>query len=453
MKKSTKITEITMTEGSLWKNILLFSLPLMLSNMLQVLFNMTDVAVVGTFSGASALGSVGSTATLIFLFTSLIMGFASAANILTALYIGAGDRRSLRKTVHTSAILCLIAGILILVLGQIFCRLILTVMNTKESLIDGAVLYLRIYLFGMPALAIYNFGNAVLSASGDTKRPLKYLTTSGIVNVILNIFFVCFLGMSVDGVAIASVIAQYISATLILITLFHDDADYRLSINELKIDGDIARSFISLGLPAGIQNAIFQFANLFIQVGVNSFSPVVVAGNSAASNADALVYDAMAAFYVACTSFMSQNNGAGQRSRCMKSYLICLFYSFIIGLVMGLSLVVFAKPFLSLFTQDSDVIKEGIYRLTIMGLSYAVSAFMDCTIAASRSLGKSAIPMIIVIMGSCVFRVFWMYTVFAYFRTISSIYILYVFSWLLTAIAEIIYFIYAWKHQATYAQQ
>ena len=440
-----KTKEIPLVEGSLWKNIILFSLPLMLSNLLQVLFNMADVAVVGTFSGPEALGSVGSTVILVSLFTSILMGFSSAANILTAHYLGAGDHNGVRKTVHTSGLICLIAGVLILVIGQLFGRLILSLMHTKESLIDGAVLYLRIYFLGMPALAIYNFGNSVLSAAGDTRRPLRYLTLSGMLNVALNLLFVCAFKMSVDGVAIASVISQYLSAILILTTLLREKSDYRLEPGELKIDPGIARDFVSLGLPAGIQNAIFQFANLFIQTGVNSFSPIVVEGNSAATNADALVYDAMAAFYAACTSFMSQNNGAGKKLRTLKSYFICLFYSFITGLVMGLLLVIFSKHFLSLFTQDPNVLKEGMYRLTIMGFSYCVSAFMDCTISASRSLGKSIVPTVIVIMGSCVFRVLWMYTIFAHFQTISSIYLLYVFSWTLTAVAEIIYFSHIWR--------
>jgi putative MATE family efflux protein len=440
--------KITLTTGSLWKNIFLFSLPLMASNILQVLFNMTDIAVVGTFSGPEALGSVGSTATLVALFTTVIIGFASAANILTALYIGACDRKMVRKTVHTGAILCLIAGFVLLFIGEVFGRPVLEILNTKENLIDGASLYIRIYFLGMPALAIYNFGNAVLSASGDTKRPLKYLSISGLINIILNLVFVCIFKMSVAGVAFASIIAQYVSAVLILNTLFKDKADYTLSVKEFKLDKSIAVSFLSLGLPAGIQNAIFQIANLFIQAGVNSFSPVVVEGNSAASNADALVYDAMAAFYAACTSFMSQNYGAGNRKRTLKTYLVCLAYSFLTGLIMGLLLVVFSKEFLSLFTRDADVIHEGMYRLTIMGLSYCVSAFMDCTIAASRSLGKSAVPMVVVIMGSCVFRVIWMYTIFAHFQTISSIYLLYIFSWTITAVAEILYFVYIWKNNA-----
>ncbi|MCR4903379.1 MAG: MATE family efflux transporter [Butyrivibrio sp.] len=442
MKASNKPA---LTEGPLQKNIILFSIPLMMSNLLQVLFNMADIAVVGTFSGPAALGSVGSTVTLVALFTSVLMGVATAANILTALYIGAKDRLMIKKTVHTSLILCLAFGLIILLAGELFGRIILETLNTKQSLIDGAVLYLRIYFLGMPALAIYNFGNAVLSAAGDTKRPLKYLTVAGIVNVILNLFFVCVLNMSITGVATASIISQYLSAFLILNTLFHEKEDYRLIFKDLKIDSGIAKTFISLGLPAGLQNSIFQFANLFIQAGVNSFSPVVVEGNSAAANADALVYDAMAAFYSACTSFMSQNYGAGQRQRTIKTYYICLVYSFLTGLFMGILLVLFSHQFLSVFTKDPEVIKEGVYRLTIMGFSYCVSAFMDCTIAASRSLGKSVIPMFIVIMGSCVFRVIWMYTVFAHFGTISSIYVLYVFSWTITAIAEIIYFAKAWK--------
>ncbi|MCR5100075.1 MAG: MATE family efflux transporter, partial [Butyrivibrio sp.] len=379
-----KENSISLTEGSLWNNIIRFSIPLMLSNLLQVLFNMADISVVGTFSGPEALGSVGSTVTLVALFTSVLMGFSTAANVLTAFYIGADNRTMIKKTVHTSFILCLSAGILILFTGLIFSRPILSILNTKETLIDGAVLYMHIYFLGMPALAIYNFGNSVLSASGDTKRPLKYLTISGVINVILNLLLVCVFKMSVDGVAIASVISQYISAILIIVTLLKEKSDFKLQFSEIKLDIEITKKFLSLGIPTAIQNAIFQFANLFIQAGVNSFSPVVVEGNSAATNADALVYDAMAAFYAACTSFMSQNMGAQQKRRALKSYLVCLLYSFLTGLILGVGLVVFSKQFLSLFTHDNAVIKEGMYRLTIMGFSYAVTAFMDATIAASR---------------------------------------------------------------------
>lgn len=429
-----------LTTGSLWKKILIFSIPLMISNVLQVLFNMADVAVVGRFAGAMALGSVGSTTTLVTMFTGFLIGMSGGINVLTAHYLGAGDKKGTTQIVHTAAIISLIVAAILMFVGIGFSRVILQVLKTKPELIDGAVLYMRIYLCGMPAMAIYNFGNAVFSASGDTKRPLFYLTLAGIINVILNLFFVIVCGLSVAGVALATIVSQYISATLILIALFKSKENIRMRLCDLKIDKSKAKDIVAIGIPAGFQNAIFQIANLFIQSGVNSFDAVMVAGNSAAANADALVYDVMAAFYTACGSFMGQNYGAGKKDRMMKSYWICLAYSFTVGAVMGGLLVVFGRAFLAVFTTEQAVIDAGMKRLVIMGFSYCVSAFMDNTIAASRAMGKGLVPTVIVIMGSCVFRVIWVYTIFAYFKTIPSLYLLYVFSWSITAIAEMIYF-------------
>ena len=434
-----------LTQGSLWKNIFIFSIPLMLSNILQVLFNMSDIAVVGRFAGPLALGSVGSTSILVTMFTGFLIGLSGGINVLTALYLGAGKKQSLSKTVHSALIVSIASGLFLLLVGVCFARPILELLKTKDELIDGAVLYLRIYFLGMPALAIYNCGNAIFSAAGDTARPLRYLLVAGILNVIMNLFFVIVCQMDVAGVGTASALSQYVSAGLILRDLFHSKADYRLHLSLLRPDPAKTVDILKIGIPSAFQNAIFALANLFVQVGVNSFSATMVAGNSAATNADALIYDVMAAIYTACASFMSQNLGAGKRDRVLKSYLISLTYSFGIGMAMGLSLVAFGTQFLSLFTADPEVIAAGLKRLTIMGFSYGVSAFMDCTIAASRALGKSFAPMVIVIMGSCVFRVAWVYTVFAYFKTIPSLYLLYVFSWSITAIAEITYFLHVYR--------
>ncbi len=435
-----KTYEMDLCTGSLWKKIFVYSVPLMFSNILQVLFNMSDVAVVGKFAGPISLGAVGSTSILVTLFTGLLIGLASGVNALTALYIGSKNKKDLNETVHTSLILCFLAGIIIMVFGIAFTRGILTLMNTKDELIDHAVLYLRIYLCGMPALALYNFGNAVLSAAGDTKRPLYYMTLAGIINIVLNLFFVIVCKLDVAGVAIASIISQYISAILILRLLFKCNEDFGLHIKDIKISHSKSRRILRIGLPSAFQYALFAIANLFVQTSVNSFDHVMVEGNSAAANADPLVYDMMAAFYTACASFIAQNYGAKKRDRILKTYFICLFYSFIMALILGVGLYVFRYPFLSLFTNESAVVEAGILRMTIMTLSYAVSAFMDCTIAASRGLGKTIVPTILVIMGSVVFRIAWIYTVFAYFRTIESLYLLYVFSWFITAVVEIIYF-------------
>lgn len=434
-----------LTTGSLWKQILLFSVPLMISNVLQVLFNMADIAVVGRFAGSEALGAVGSTATLVALFTGILIGISGGINVLVALHIGAKSTKDVKETVHTAALVSLGVGVLLLIVGVFFSGEILTLLNTKEELIDGANRYLAIYFLGMPALALYNFGNAVFSAAGDTKRPLLYLMIAGFVNVVLNLFFVIVCGMDVEGVAIASVISQYISAVLVVGNLMLCKEDYGIRIKELRIYKNKFKALATLGLPAGMQNAIFQIANLFVQAGVNSFSATMVSGNSAAANADALVYDVMAAFYVACGTFMSQNYGAKKKERVLKSYFVSLAYSFGVGLLLGLSLVVFGRTFLGLFTTEAAVVDAGMKRLTIMGFSYCISAFMDCTIAASRGLGKTIVPTFVVIMGSCVFRIIWVNTIFAYFGTISSLYLLYVFSWSITAVAEIAYFVWVYR--------
>ena len=441
MKTRTKSYEMDFCEGSLWKKIFLFSMPLMFSNVLQVVFNMSDVAVVGKFAGPIALGAVGSTSILVTLFTGILLGLSSGVNALTALYIGSKNEKDVKETVHTAAFLCFCAGVSITLLGITFSRPILTAMHTKEELIEDALIYLRIYLLGMPALGIFNFGNSVLSAAGDTKRPLYYLSLAGVLNVLMNLFFVIVCRMNVAGVAIASILAQYFSAVMILILLLRTKECFSLKPGALKISPNKLKRILRIGIPSAFQYAIFAIANLFVQTGVNSFDHVMVEGNSAASNADPLVYDMMAAFYTACTSFIARNYGAQKKDRIRKSFLICMFYSFLVGLILGEGIYLLRYPFLGLFTNDSSVINAGIKRLSVMALSYSVSAFMDNSIAASRGLGRTILPTIMVILGSCVFRILWIFTVFAYFKTIESLYLLYVFSWLITAIAEILYFI------------
>ena len=426
----------SLTEGPLARSIVRFSIPLMLSNVLQVLFNMSDIAVVGRFAGPEALGAVGSTTILVSLFTGFLIGMGGGVNVVVARHLGARRPKDVSETVHTSALLLLITGGLLLALGYAFTPALLRLLGTKDVLIDGAIRYLRIYLFGMPALATFNFGNAVLSASGDTRRPLIFLSIAGALNVLLNLFFVVVCGLAEAGVALASAISQYLSAGLIVLSLARRPESIGLHRRLLRLTPDKCRQVLGISIPSGFQNAIFAIANLFIQAGVNTFDAVMVEGNSAAANADALIYDIMAAIYTACASFMSQNYGARQRDRVRRSYLISLGLSFGVVAVMSALLVIFGRQFLSLFTTHSDVAEAGMIRLRIMGCSYAFSAFMDCTIAGSRGLGKSFVPTIIVIMGSCVFRVIWVYTIFAHFHTIQSLYLLYLFSWTLTAAAE-----------------
>jgi len=437
--------EHDLTKGNLWKQILLFSLPLMASNILQVLFNISDIAVVGKFSGDQALGAVGSTTIMVSLFTGFLIGIGNGVNVLIAKLIGKKDEEGLKKAIFTSFITSLSIGLIVLIAGLIFIRPLLELIKTKDDLIDGATLYLKIYILGMPGVAIYNFGNGVLSANGDTKKPIIFLTIAGILNVILNLFFVIVCKMSVDGVAIASIISQYTSAFLIVICLIKTKSVINLGFNFKNFKLTYTSQVLKLGIPSGFQNSIFAIANLFIQSAVNSFDTLMVDGNSAAANFDALVYDIMAAFYMATSSFGGQNYGANNKKRVLDSYLISTLYAFLFGLVIGVSLVLFGRFFLSIFTSSPDVIERGMKRLRIMGFSYAFSALMDASIAASRGISKTVVPTIIVIMGSCVFRVVWIYTIFEHYHTIESLYLLYIFSWMITGIVELIYFVFAYK--------
>ena len=439
--------EKNLTEGPLGRQILVFSLPLVLSNLLQAVFNMTDIAVVGRFAGSQALGSVGSTTIFITLMTGFLIGLGGGVNVLVARFYGAEHPKDVERSVHSALLVCLAAGVLLLAVGVAFSPVLMRLLGTKPDLIDGAILYLRIYFLGMPAMAVYNFGNGVFSAVGNTRKPLVYLTIAGVLNVLLDMFFVIVCKMSVAGAALATILTQYLSAFLILRALARTDGCYGLRREKLQLDPAMTRSILELGVPAGCQNAIFALANLFIQASINTFDTVVVSGNAAAANADPLVYDVMAAFYTACASFMSQNYGAGKRERVKRSYFISLGYSFGIGAVLGLSLVLFGQTFLSLFTTEPAVAEAGMQRLLVMGLSYPISAFMDCTIAASRGLGRTIVPTFIVIMGSCVFRVIWVYTVFAFFGTLLSLYLLFVCSWTITAIAEGIYFVRVYREE------
>lgn len=440
---STKLVE--KKEKSLWHRIIVFSLPLMLSNVIQVLFHMADVAIVGRFSGTVALGAVGSTAMAVTLFVGFLIGTSGGVNALVARYIGSKNDTEVRRTVHSSALILLIIGIIFLLFGLFGSRWLLLLLGTKDELIFKATRYMQIYFLGMPALAIYNFGNAVLSAVGDTKKPLIYLSVSGVLNVILNLFFVIICKMDVEGVAIASAASQYLSAILIMVSLCRTKENYGVSFRELRFTAKNSKEILSLGLPSGLQHSIFYIANLFIQAGINTFDTVTVAGISAASNADGLVYDVMNAVYTACSSFIGRSYGEGNKPAIKKTYFITLVYAFCSGAIIAFGILAIGPIFLSMFTKEPEVVSEGMKRLLIMGLSYPFSAFMDNAIAALRGIGKSLLSAVFVILGSCVFRVIWMYTVFAYFHTVESLYLLYICSWTLTAILETVYFVICYK--------
>ena len=438
-----------LTRGALPLQILRFTVPLILSNMLQVLFNMSDIAVIGRFAGSIALGSVGSTTILVGLFTGFLLGLGSGVNVLSARFIGAKKEDELSRTVHTSAVVCLVSGIFFLLLGVAASEPILRIMSTKAELLPGAVLYMRLYFLGLPGLALYNFGSAVFSAAGDTRRPLVYLSLSGVLNILLNLFFVIVLRLDVAGVAIASAISQTLSAVLVISALTRVQGPHRLYFSRLRVDRQKALSVLSLGLPTGIQYGVFAVANLFIQASVNSFPTAMVSGNAAAANADTLIYDTMAAFYTACATFMSQNYGAGNRKRMRQTFWLTTVYSLLAGGIPGVLLATCLGPaFLSLFTTDPEVVSFGMQRLFIMGLSYGFSAFMDNTIAASRSFGKTGVPIVLELIGSCAFRILWIFTIFRHFHTIPSLYLLYIFSWAITAAAELIYFAHVFRAMA-----
>lgn len=438
---NTKTCSIQMTSGSLWKNILLFSLPLMMTQVLEVLFNLSDVAIAGKFADYIALGAVGSTTLLVTLFTGFLIGMGAGVNVRAAHRLGAGDDDGVRMTVHSSLLVCSITGLIACLVCLFLAEPMLELLKTKSELLPSAVTYLKIYSLGMPAMAVYNFGSGILSACGETRRPLVYLSIAGALNIALNLFFVICCGMAADGVATASVISQYLSAALIVIHLARRNDCCALRPSRKYISSRACADVLMLGIPAGIQNAVFAVANLFVQTGVNHFDAMTVSGNSAAANADAIIFNVQAAIHTGCASFISRNRGAGDHSRMMKSYVVSLTYSFAAGAILGGLLMLFGHGFLSLFANDEAVISAGMERIYIMGWSYPIAAFMDCTIAAARGIGKTVVPTIMVIMGSCVFRVAWVYTIFAYFQTITSLYLLYSFSWAITAAAEMAYFL------------
>lgn len=365
----------------------------------------------------------------------------AGVNVRAAHRLGAGDDEGVRMTVHSSLLVCGIIGVIVCLVCLFLAEPMLTLLRTKSELITEAVTYLRIYSLGMPAMAVYNFGSGILSACGETKRPLIYLSIAGALNVALNLFFVICCGMAASGVAAASVISQYLSAGLIVVYLVRRRDCCALRPSRKYISRKACADVLMLGIPAGIQNAVFAVANLFVQTGVNHFDAITVSGNSAAANADAIIFNVQAAIHTACASFISRNRGAGNHSRMMKSYAVSLTYSFAAGAILGGLLMLFGRGFLSLFANDAEVINAGMERLYIMGWSYPIAPFMDCTIAAARGIGRTVVPTIMVIMGSCVFRVVWVYTIFAHFQTITSLYLLYSFSWAITAVAEIAYFL------------
>lgn len=435
--------EMDMCSGSVLKKMLLFALPLMCSSILQLLFNAADIIVVGQFAGDDSLAAVGSTTSLINLLTNLFVGLSVAANVLVARFYGAQRQRDLKITVHTSMTVSIVGGLALTVIGVAATPAILELMQSPPEVLELAVIYLRIYFLGMPAMMIYNFGSAILRAVGDTRRPLYFLFASGVVNVVLNLVFVICCHMGVMGVAIATVISQTISAACILWCMVREEGGMHLDWRSLGIDRYKLVRLLKIGLPAGIQGMLFSLSNVCIQSSVNAFGATIVAGNSAASNIEGFVYVAMNAFYQATISFTSQNVGARRYERVNRILWTAQGCVIAVGVLLGVGAWFFNEPLLGLYTNSAQVVEAGRVRLSIIAIPYALCGMMEVVVGSLRGLGKSVMPMIVSLMGACVFRLVWLATVFQIqqFHTIEVIYISYPISWILTTLVHFICFI------------
>lgn len=447
-----KSYEMDMCHGPLGGKLLLFALPVMLSGVLQLLFNAADIVVVGRFAGSQALAAVGSNGPLINLIVNVFIGVSIGTNVLVARHYGAGEYEEVHKTVHTSILTSIIFGIVLIFVGFILARPLLEMMGTPEDVIDLAELYLRIFFVGMPVNMLYNFGSAVLRAVGDTRRPLYFLIAAGIINVLLNLFFVIVLHMGVAGVALATIISQAISAVLVVLCLMRSDGCIKLQPRKLHIYKKKLLQMVRIGLPAGLQGAVFSISNVLIQSSVNSFGSVAMAGNAAAGNIEGFIYIAMNSFYQTSLSFTSQNAGAGEYKRVRKVLGLCLIMVAATGLILGSLALLFAKPLLGIYSPDADVIQFGILRMSYICISYFLCGLMDVTVGSLRGLGCSITPMIISLTGACAFRVLWIFTVFQWSRSLATLYISYPVSWVITAAAQIICFIVV-MHRTVKRQQ
>lgn len=436
-KRGAKKYEIDMCSGPILSKLIVFAFPLMLSGILQLLFNAADIIVVGRFAGSESLAAVGSTSSLINLLTNVFIGLSVGANVLVARYYGSQSRRDLEETVHTSMVIAVAGGAVLVVIGLSLAAPLLEMMGTPEDVLPLSVLYMRIFFVGMPATLLYNFGSAVLRAVGDTRRPLYFLLAAGIINVILNLIFVIAFSMGVAGVALATVASQCISACLIVRCLMKSEAEYRLSPKKLRLVRDKMRSIVRIGLPAGLQGAIFSISNVLIQSSVNSFGSVAMAGNTAAANIEGFVYTGMNSVYQTALSFGSQNFGAKNYKRMARIQVYCLGLVTVIGVVMGTGAVLFGRQLLGIYSSDQTVIQYGVKRLTIICTPYFVCGMMDVMVGGLRGMGCSVLPMIVSLTGACALRVVWIYTVFALNRTLEILYISYPVSWAITFLAHV----------------
>lgn len=441
--------EIDMTHGPILKKLLLFTVPLILSSILQLLFNAADVVVVGRFAqqGDLCLAAVGSTGSLTSLIVNMFVGLSVGTNVVAARAWGSGDHKAMEDSVHTSMLVSIVSGVILAVVGVIGARVFLEWMNTPGEVIDLSSLYLRIYFAGMPANMIYNFGSAILRSVGDTRRPLIYLIIAGVLNVILNLFFVIVLHMDVEGVALATIISQAVSATLVVICLMRSEGGLRLTLKKLRIAGNMLKEIARIGLPAGFQGVLFSISNVMIQSSINAFGATVMAGSSAAGNLEGFVYVGMNAFHQAAVSFSSQNLGAGEYKRIWRIAVVCQVCVTVVGLLMGLGVWFFGSELLRIYTTSQEVVNAGLVRLSYVCLPYALCGMMDVMTGSLRGIGYSVTPMLVSILGICVFRVAWIATVckLPACSDIDFVYLSYPISWIITLIAHTICFVWAMR--------
>lgn len=434
--------EIDMCNGTIMDKLISFALPLMVSGILQLMFNAVDIIVVGRFSGSQALAAVGSTTALINVFTNLFIGVSLGANVLAARFYAAGKDKEMSETVHTAITLALVSGVVMAVVGLVFSRWALEIMGTPADVIDQSSLYMRIYFLGMPFFMVYNYGAAILRAVGDTKRPLMFLIVAGVINAVLNMFLVIAFHMGVAGVAIATVISQMISCLLVLRCLYKTDSSYQLRFSRLCMKKFYLVQIFQVGIPAGIQSTVINFSNALLQSSVNSFGSTAMAGYTAANNVLGFLYASVNAVTQACMSFTSQNYGVGKYKRMDRVLLDCGILSFVIAFVLGCGSYIFGGEILKIYTEDPEVIRCGVEILSITTVPYFLCGIMDLFPGALRGMGHSGVPMILSIIGTVGTRIVWIFWIFPQNRSLYTLFISYPASWALTIVMQVICFIF-----------
>lgn len=441
----TKKYEMDMCSGPLFSKILVFSIPLILSGILQLMFNAADMIVAGRFAGSVALAAVGATSSLINLLINMFVGMSVGTNVLTAHFFGAGRKDELSETVHTSIALSLLGGVILGIIGIVSANPLLTMMGTPAEVLAPAVLYMKIYFAGVPGMLLYNFGSAILRAVGDTKRPLYYLFFAGVVNVVLNVFFIVSMGMGVEGVALATIISQFISAGMVIRCLIKEQGDYRLEIRKIHLYKDKVIRILRVGIPAGFQGMVFSISNVLIQSSVNSFGAIAVAGNTAAQNLEGFIYNAMNSFHQTAISFTSQNVGAKKWDRVKKIMIICVGSVAVTGMAIGMVGLVFGEKLLGFYATEPEVIAYGLKRLRIFCSVHFLCGIMDVFVGCIRGMGYSFMPMVVSLIGACGLRIAWIFTIFQWYRSLEVLYYSYPVTWIITISAHVICFFYGYN--------